>query len=180
VAFSFPPSARDLHELLAEHASDGAHPLALRLISLTPTPHRATLSTGARVYTWCVLDTFIIAGLLGCDLRLESLPPGGSSRLTVAMTAGKIESDPGFVVSFPLARDGNGGHFTEAFCPYANLFPSTGAYDRWAPKQPRSTVPVSIERAAAIAAEFARDVVDRDAGPAACPATACGGLPASR
>ena len=172
---TYSPTAEDLHALLADHVGHGPHELALRLISLTPTPHRATLSTGARVYTWCVLDAFILAGLFRCDLRVESRPPTSAAPLTAAVSGGSVHADPDYVVSFPLPRDARGAHFTEAFCPFANLFPSVDAYRGWAAGQTRPTTAIAVGRAQSIAAAFAGGVLSRESGGSAAPAeSGCG------
>ncbi|WP_331209765.1 organomercurial lyase [Corynebacterium pseudotuberculosis] len=123
-----------------------------------PTPHLAHLSTGASVYTWCVLDTFILAGLFACDVQIESRPPLAAAPLNVSLISNTLTASPEFVVSFPLTCDENGTHFTEAFCPFANLFPTIEHYRHWAPLQPRPTVAISVDRANSIAADFALDI----------------------
>ncbi|AEX39224.1 organomercurial lyase [Corynebacterium pseudotuberculosis] len=155
---SLSPSARDLHILLKGHTDGGVQQLADRLISPNPTPHLAHLSTGASVYTWCVLDTFILAGLFACDVQVESRPPLAAAPLNVSLISNTLTASPEFVVSFPLACDENGVHFTEAFCPFANLFPTIEHYRHWAPLQPRPTVAISVDRANSIAADFALDI----------------------
>lgn len=152
------PSAHDLHILLKGHTDGGIQQLADRLISPNPTPHLAHLSTGTSAYTWCLLDTFILAGLFACDVQIESHPPSAAAPLSISLIDDTLTANPDFVVSFPLTCDENGTHFTEAFCPYANLFPTIKHYHHWAPRQPRPTAPISVGHAHSIAADFAMDI----------------------
>ncbi|UTO25181.1 hypothetical protein LJU02_03825 [Corynebacterium pseudotuberculosis] len=85
-------------------------------------------------------------------------PPLAAAPLNVSLISNTLTASPEFVVSFPLACDENGVHFTEAFCPFANLFPTIEHYRHWVPLQPRPTVAISVDRANSIAADFALDI----------------------
>ncbi|MFC3849935.1 organomercurial lyase [Corynebacterium hansenii] len=171
------PTPRDLHELLAEFSAADAMTVAHGLISLRPTAHLAELANGTRVHTWCALDTLIVAHLLETDVEVRSRTPiesAGDPILNVAIRGGELVADPGFILSFPHVTDGEGHHFTEAFCPYANLFASMDAYRDWAAGQPRPTTPLTVAEADDIARAYALDVLGRGAAEASCGAAATG------
>ena len=128
------------------------------------------------MYTWCVLDTLILAGLLDCDVAVESRSPLSAQSLHASLSDGKLDANPKLVVSFPRVLDEGGAPFTDSFCPYANLFGSKEDYLDWAAHQARATAAISLERAKSIALEFAHDVTTKEPDSAvvtSCTSTVC-------
>lgn len=112
-------------------------------------------------FTWCALDTLLVARLLECDASIESVPPGCEAPLRFEITAGTVRASDQWILSFPDVLTESGDHFTDAFCPYANVFESFGSYREWAPRQPRGTAPLSLFDADRTATEWAARVRER-------------------
>ena len=154
------PSAKDLHALLSAYQDADAATVAGALLSPGETPHLLIPRTGTAVHTWCALDGLLVARLLDCDVRLVTRPPHptGHPPLEVTIRGGALHAGPGHVLSFPHVAAADGSHFTEAFCPYANVFPTLADYETWAVTSPRPTTPLSLPQADEIARHYAADV----------------------
>jgi alkylmercury lyase len=122
-----------------------------RLFSDGPSRHAVRLADATR-YTHCVLDALLLPLLTGAPVAVRSeIPLGGAVSLEV--TPDGVAADaPDAVVSFGVARAGE-GEVRQTACPFINIFPSRAAYERWAAATPEA-VTMALPLAEAFA--FAR------------------------
>jgi hypothetical protein len=132
--------------------------IVARLISAEPTRHQVRIS-GETVYTYCVMDAFMLPVLRDARAEIDSQDPetGGEIRLQVT-PEGIVESDVALteaVVAFGVSREGDGSVYSVA-CPFIILFASRTNYDRWAQTHPGAlTMAIPLVDAVALARAWA-------------------------
>jgi hypothetical protein len=122
-------------------------------------PHRASTPGGDFRFV-CVLDAMLLPGLLGDPVTIESTPPVGDDVTIHLDPDGSVDAPDGAVVSVgavsetPPAGDPTPEHAYGALCPAIHAFPSLSAYETWAATTDAETAPLSVDRAAALAARM--------------------------
>jgi hypothetical protein len=125
-----------------------------QLYSAEPTRHAVQADDATR-YTYCIMDALMLPILTGETLVVRSQAPTGETISLLARPDEVEATAPGAVVSYGLARAGNGNvHCT--VCPYINVFPSREAYERWAAAIADEAVTMALPLA--VAAVFARAI----------------------
>lgn len=96
---------------------------------------------------------------------MRSVSPQRGTVVEVRLWADRFEvSHPGAVMSYGVAREGDGPLQTETLCPFINLFPSETEYELWRSSHPEAvTVAITVEDAVALARE--RTACARDEPP---------------
>lgn len=106
---------------------DGDHLVGAHGLTHRTTAH--TLTIGARsLHTWCAYDAIAIPVALGADAEATTACPACRQRLTVAVAAGRPESDPALRLWLPTGPCDN---VMADFCAHANVFCTTEHLDAW-------------------------------------------------
>ena len=118
---------------------------------------------GRSLYTWCALDTFLVAGLLGGDVRSDSCCPVTGEPVSVHAGPGGVRfAEPASaVMSLSLADLSRPGPIGAAFCRHVKFFASGETCERWLAGE-RDVVPVALDEAGELA-----DTLNRATFPAA-------------
>jgi hypothetical protein len=129
-----------------------------RLVSATPTRHQVYIG-GETVYTYCVMDAFMLPVLRGAPAEIESPDAETGNKIRVHVTPrSAVENNAALseaVISFGVAREGDGSVYSVA-CPFINLFASRINYDRWAQSHPEAlTLAIPLGDAVALARAWA-------------------------
>jgi Alkylmercury lyase len=132
--------------------------IVTRLHSVTPTRHQVCIG-GETVYTYCVMDAFMLPVLQNVTAEIDSPDPDTGDEIRLQVTPrGIAENGTALteaVVSFGVSREGDGSVYSAA-CPFINLFASRINYDRWAQAHPEAlTIAIPLVDAVALARAWA-------------------------
>ena len=137
-----PSTLGDWIDALARVAErDGIALDADALCTTEESPHRATVDGESQHYA-CVQDPLVLPFLLdgAGPVTVQTESPESGDRITLTVTADRIETEPrGVVLSFGVDADleGPDGRASPAlayrsFCPYGHAFVTRDEYERWA------------------------------------------------
>lgn len=124
-------------------------------LTLRPTPHEFVID-GKRLYTWCAIDTFVFAVLLGRTAQVIS--PCASTGHAVSVTVspeGILAADPPEAVVSVVAPPANGRDVRQSFCVHVNFFESHEAARSWSDEHKGAAL-LSLYEAFDLAREIAR------------------------
>ncbi|MFF0522343.1 organomercurial lyase MerB [Actinomadura nitritigenes] len=135
-------------------------------LTLKPTPH-SFLIDGARLYTWCALDTLFFPAVLGLAAEVESPCPatGHAIRLRVDPTAGISALTPPSAVVTVVAPQRPSSLRAE-FCDPGRFFASADAARPWQNAHPGMSI-LSVADAYEISRPLAATLTSSD-GPSVC------------
>ncbi len=152
--FTLERTPATLADLLARACGPAAAACVERLFSDRPSRHAVHLA-GTTHYTHCVLDALMLPLLTGTPVTVRSESPL-SGAVSLEVTPDAVTADaPDAVVSFGVARAG-AGEVRQTVCPFINIFPSRGAYERWAAATPEAvTMALPLAEAFAFASALA-------------------------
>jgi len=132
--------------------------IVARLISATPTRHQVRIG-GETVYTYCVMDAFMLPVLQDAPAEIDSPDPETGDEIRLRVTPGGIVENGAAhteaVVSFGVSHEAAGSVYSVA-CPFINLFASRINYDRWTQAHPEAlTLAIPLVDAVALARAWA-------------------------
>jgi alkylmercury lyase len=106
---------------------DGDHLVGAHGLTHRTTAHTLTIGDRA-LHTWCAYDAIAIPVALDADAQATTTCPTCGQRLTIAVAAGRLPSDPALRLWLPA---GPCDDVMADFCTHANLFCTTEHLDAW-------------------------------------------------
>jgi hypothetical protein len=112
------------------------------LVSFQPTRHVVNTAGGIRLFTYCAVDTLLIAHLLDENCDIETIPPGHTESVRIGVYHKRLRASITAVIAIPMQHDEN--EIRTTFCPFANIFPDEDTYHQWEVSAPIATSSTSI------------------------------------
>ena len=131
-----------LNALFAPWEGQALAAIVKDLISFKPTRHVVNTASGVRFFTYCAVDTLLIAHYLDEDVDIDTTPPDQSQPVRITVRGKQLHVSRSAVIAIPVQYKDQA--ILETFCPYANIFPDEGAYSRWAASVPVATISAPI------------------------------------
>jgi alkylmercury lyase len=101
-----------------------------------------------RLFAWCAWDTLFLPGILGAEIRVESICPVTQATISLVVQPDGIRetSHPRAVVSFFLPSTSFDADVIQSFCHFVHFFASHDAGESWTTEHP-GTFLLSLEDA---------------------------------